>query len=361
MRIAVFSTKAYDIDFLDLAAQRSGHELQYFEARLTADTAPLAAGFPVACVFVNDQLDRAALQVLAAGGTRLIALRCAGFNNIDLHAAQELGIAVTRVPAYSPYAVAEFTVGLILSLNRRIHRAYARTRDNNFSLDGLIGFDMHGRTAGVIGTGAIGTIVARILRLGFGCEVLAADLAPKPELTAIGVRYMAPRALALESDIITLHCPLTPQTHRIVNRETMRVAKRGFMLVNTSRGALVDAEALIEGLKSGQVGSAALDVYEQEADVFFEDLSDEIIHDDVLQRLLSFPNVLLTGHQAFFTREALSNIAQTTLDSATAFARREVLQNRIGAERVKESGSSRVGISRVVLPKAPSTHPVNDV
>jgi D-lactate dehydrogenase len=335
MRIAVFSTKAYDIEFLGGLAPTLGLELRYFETRLTVDTAPLAAGFPAVCVFVNDQLDNAALQVLAAGGTRLVALRCAGFNNLDLLAAEELGIAVTRVPAYSPYAVAEFTVGLILSLNRRIHRAYTRTRDNNFSLDGLLGFDMRGRVAGVIGTGAIGMIVARILRLGFGCEVLAADLVPNLELTAIGVRYMTPRALAAASDILTLHCPLTPQTRRVVNRETIGIAKRGFMLVNTSRGALVDAEALIDGLKSGQVGSAALDVYEQEADVFFEDLSDEIIQDDVLQRLLSFPNVLLTGHQAFFTRDALTNIAQTTLDSICAFARGEALVNRVGAERVK--------------------------
>ena len=211
MRIAIFSTKAYDVDFLGRAAQPRAHELHYFEARLTADTAPLAAGFPAVCVFVNDQLDKAALQTLAAGGTRLVALRCAGFNNVDLNAAEALGIAVTRVPAYSPHAVAEFTVGLVLSLNRRIHRAYARTRDNNFSLDGLLGFDMHGRTVGVIGTGAIGAIVARILRLGFGCEVLAADLIPKPDLTAIGVRYVAPRALTVEADVITLHCRSRPR------------------------------------------------------------------------------------------------------------------------------------------------------
>jgi D-lactate dehydrogenase len=335
MRIAVFSAKPYDREFLDRAAAGRGHEPHHLEPRLTAETARLAEGFPAVCVFVNDQLDRAALERLAAGGTRLVALRCAGFNNVDLQAADELGIAVVRVPAYSPYAVAEFTVGLILCLNRRIHRAYARTRDNNFALDGLLGFDLHGRTVGVVGTGAIGAIVARIMRLGFGCEVLAADLDPKPELTGMGVRYTGPRELAAASDILTLHCPLTPETRHVVNRETIGLAKRGLMLVNTSRGALVDAEALIDGLKSGQIGAAALDVYEQEADVFFEDLSEEIVRDDVLQRLLTFPNVLLTGHQAFFTRDALANIADTTLDSIAAFARGEPLVNRVAAERVK--------------------------
>jgi D-lactate dehydrogenase len=335
MRIAVFSAKPYDREFLDRAAAGRGHEPHHLEPRLTAETARLAEGFPAVCVFVNDQLDRAALERLAAGGTRLVALRCAGFNNVDLRAADDLGIAVVRVPAYSPYAVAEFTVGLILCLNRRIPRAYARTRDNNFALDGLLGFDLRGRTVGVIGTGAIGAIVARIMRLGFGCEVLAADLDPKPELTGMGVRYTGPRELAAASDILTLHCPLTPETRHVVNRETIGLAKRGFMLVNTSRGALVDGEALIDGLKSGQIGAAALDVYEQEADFFFEDLSGEVIQDDVLQRLLTFPNVLLTGHQAFFTRDALTAIAGTTIASITAFDRGEPLANQVAAERLK--------------------------
>ncbi|HEX6015540.1 MAG TPA: 2-hydroxyacid dehydrogenase, partial [Geminicoccaceae bacterium] len=270
-----------------------------------------------------------------AGGTRLVALRCAGFNNVDLRAAGELGTEVVRVPAYSPHAVAEFTVGLILCLNRRIHRAHVRTRDNNFALDGLLGFDLRGRTVGVIGTGAIGAIVARIMHQGFACEVLAYDLHERPELIEMGVRYTSPRELAAESDIITLHCPLTPQTRHVVNRETLARTKRGFMLINTSRGALVDAEALIDGLKSGQIGAAALDVYEQEADFFFEDLSGEVIQDDVLQRLLTFPNVLLTGHQAFFTRDALTSSADTTLGSITAFDRGEPLVNRVAAERLK--------------------------
>jgi D-lactate dehydrogenase len=339
MRVAVFSTKPYDREFLERCNARHGHELQFLEPRLTAATARLAEGFPAVCVFVNDQLDRPAMETLAAGGTRLVALRCAGFNNVDLRAAEELGIEVVRVPAYSPHAVAEFTVGLILCLNRRIHRAYIRTRDNNFALDGLLGFDLHGRTVGVIGTGAIGAIVARIMRQGFGCEVLAYDLSPRPELVEMGVRYMPPRELAATSDIITLHCPLTPQTRHVVNRETIALARPGFMLVNTSRGALVDGEALIDGLKSGQIGAVALDVYEQEADVFFEDLSGEIIQDDVLQRLLTFPNVLLTGHQAFFTRDALTNIAETTLGSITAFARGEPLAHRVAPERLKPAAA----------------------
>lgn len=335
MRVAVFSTKPYDHEFLERCNAQHGHELQFLEPRLTADTARLAEGYPAICVFVNDQLDRPAMEVLAAGGTRLVALRCAGFNNVDLRAAEELGIEVVRVPAYSPHAVAEFTVGLILSLNRRIHRAYIRTRDNNFALDGLLGFDLHGRTVGVIGTGAIGALVARIMRQGFACEVLAYDLYQRPELVEIGVRYTAPPELAAASDIITLHCPLTPETRHVVNRDTIARAKRGFMLVNTSRGALVDCEALIDGLKSGQIGAAALDVYEQEADVFFEDLSDEIIRDDVLQRLLTFPNVLLTGHQAFFTRDALNSIAETTLGNIAAFERGAPLVNRVAPERLK--------------------------
>jgi D-lactate dehydrogenase len=335
MRVAVFSTKPYDRQFLEAANVDHGHELQFMEPRLTAETARLAEGFAGVCIFVNDQLDRPALETLAAGSMRLVALRCAGFNNVDLRAAEELGIAVVRVPAYSPHAVAEFTVGLILSLNRRIHRAYTRTRDNNFSLDGLLGFDLHGRTVGVIGTGAIGAIVARIMRQGFACEVLAYDLYERPELIKMGVRYTTPRELAAAADIITLHCPLTPETRHIVNRETIARAKPGFMLVNTSRGALVDAEALIDGLKSGQIGAAALDVYEQEADFFFEDLSGEVIQDDVLQRLLTFPNVLLTGHQAFFTRDALTAITETTIASITAFDRGEPLVNRVAAQRLK--------------------------
>ena len=330
MRVAVFSTKPYDRRSLEAANAAHGHELVFVESRLGPDTAMLARGFSAVCAFVNDVVDAATLEVLAGGGTRLVALRCTGYNNVDLAVAGRLGIAVVRVPAYSPHAVAEFTVGLILTLNRQIHRAYNRVRENNFALDGLLGFDLFGKTVGVIGTGKIGGLVARTLRLGFGCEVLAHDLHPDPDLIGIGVTYVDADAIAERSDIVTLHCPLTPQTRHIVNADSIARARRGFMLVNTSRGALVDASAVIEGLKSGQIGYVAVDVYEQEADLFFEDLSSEIIQDDVFQRLLPFPNVLVTGHQAFFTREALGNIADTTLGNVTAFERGEDLVNRIG-------------------------------
>jgi D-lactate dehydrogenase len=329
MRVAVFSTKPYDRRSLEAHNGPHGHELTFVESRLGPETATLAHGFPGVCVFVNDIVDAATLETLAAGGTRLVALRCAGFNNVDLAAAERVGIAVARVPAYSPHAVSEFTVGLILTLNRQIHRAYNRVRENNFALDGLLGFDLFGKTVGVIGTGKIGGLVARTLRLGFGCEVLAYDVHHDPALIEIGVAYVSPGEIAERSDIVSLHCPLTPETRHIVNAGSIKRAKRGFMLVNTSRGALIDAEAVIAGLKSGQIGYLAIDVYEQEADLFFEDLSSEIIQDDLFQRLLTFPNVLVTGHQAFFTREAIGNIADTTLANLTAFGRGEALANRV--------------------------------
>ena len=329
MRVMVFSTKPYDRRSFATCNEAVGHRLHYREPRLSEETANLAAGFPAVCVFVNDVCDATVLEMLAEGGTRLIALRCAGFNNVDLAAAAALGISVVRVPAYSPHAVAEFTVGMILTLNRQIHRAYNRTRENNFALDGLLGFDLHGKTVGVVGTGKIGALVARTLRAGFGCEVLGFDLAPAPELEAIGVRYVDTSELVARSDIITLHCPLTPDTHHVVNARSIAAAKPGVMLVNTSRGALIDVEAVIEGLKSGQIGYLAIDVYEQEADLFFQDLSNEIIQDDTFQRLLTFPNVLVTGHQAFFTQEALSAIADTTLANITAFERGDALHNLV--------------------------------
>ena len=338
MRVMIFSTKPYDRRSFAARNEASGHRLHYREPRLSEETASLAAGFPAVCVFVNDVCDATVLEMLAAGGTRLIALRCAGFNNVDLAAAAALGISVVRVPAYSPHAVAEFTVGMILTLNRQIHRAYNRTRENNFALDGLLGFDLHGKTVGVIGTGKIGALVARTLRVGFGCEVLAFDLAPVAELEAIGIRYVDTGELVARSDIITLHCPLTPDTHHVVNARSIAAAKPGVMLVNTSRGALVDVEAVIDGLKSGKIGYLAIDVYEQEADLFFQDLSNEIIQDDTFQRLLTFPNVLVTGHQAFFTQEALTAIADTTLANIAAFERGEALANAVGAELVKPSG-----------------------
>lgn len=315
MRVAVFSTKAYDRQFLTAANQRFGHDLTFLEPALNATSAPLASGHDAVCVFVNDDVGAPVLAQLAEQGIGVVALRCAGYNNVDLCAAERLGIAVVRVPAYSPEAVAEFTIGLMLALDRKIHRAWARVRENNFSLDGLIGHNLSGRTVGVVGTGAIGGLVARALRLGFRCEVLASDPCPDPELADIGIRYVDPAMLLAQSEIVTLHCPLTPETHHLINAEVIERARPGLLVVNTSRGAIIDTSALIAGLKSQKLSGVALDVYEQEADLFFEDLSNEIIQDDVFQRLLTFPNVLITGHQAFLTEEALSAIAETTLSS----------------------------------------------
>jgi D-lactate dehydrogenase len=329
MRVVVFSTKGYDRLTLTEGNAAHGHELVFQEPRLTLATVPLAIGFPVVCGFVNDVFDAPVLEALAAGGTKLVTLRAAGFNNVDLRAAHRLGIAVVRVPAYSPHAVSEFTVGLILSLVRLIHRAHMRTRNNNFALDGLLGFDLHGRTIGVVGTGRIGALVARTMAAGFGCRVLAHDVYPHSDLLACGVDYTDMPRLIAGSDIITLHCPLTPATRHLIDAGTIAAMKRGALLVNTSRGALIDAEAVVEGLKTGQIGGLAMDVYEQEADLFFEDLSSEIVRDDTLQRLLMFPNVLVTSHQAFFTQEALAAIAETTLGNISAFARGETLENAV--------------------------------
>jgi D-lactate dehydrogenase len=335
LHIAVFSTKPYDKQFLEKVNTEFGHEIAYFEPRLTRETATLADGFEVVCVFVNDQLDRQTLELLAQGGTRLIALRCAGFNNVDLAAAGDLGMTVVRVPAYSPHAVAEHTLGLILTLNRKIHRAHNRVRESNFALEGLLGFDLHGQTVGIIGIGQIGQVVARILT-GFGCKVLAFDPYPDETLTALGLRYVELPQLLSDSDIITLHCPLTPQTRHIVNPDTLAQMKPGVMLINTSRGALLDTVAVIEALKSGKVAYLGLDVYEEEADLFFEDLSDEVIQDDVFMRLLTFPNVLITAHQAFFTRDALMQIAQTTMHNINAFRNKQPLKNEVTAKLVKQ-------------------------
>ncbi|TFL16116.1 2-hydroxyacid dehydrogenase [Jannaschia formosa] len=320
MRIAIFSAKPYDEDFLGPRAESEGHETVFLEARLTPDTAVLAEGAGAVCAFVNDDLGAEVLERLAGLGVRLIALRSAGFNNVDLDAAARLGLAVGRVPAYSPHAVAEHAMALILTLNRRIHRAYARVREGNFELEGLMGFDLNGKTAAVVGTGRIGCVLAHILR-GFGCEVLAYDPKPDPELEAEGVRYVDLPEIFAAADVITLQCPLTPQTHHLIDDAAIAAMKPGVMIVNTSRGAVVDTRALIRGLKSGRIGALALDVYEEEGGLFFEDLSDRIIPDDVFARLLTFPNVLITGHQGFFTREALEGIAATTIANVTAFAR----------------------------------------
>ncbi|HEY9651404.1 MAG TPA: 2-hydroxyacid dehydrogenase [Coleofasciculaceae cyanobacterium] len=332
MKVAVFSTKAYDQQFLQAANANYAHDLVFFEPRLTCDTAILASGFPAVCAFVNDELHEKTLQSLAEKGVRLIALRSAGFNNVDLSAAAELGLTVVRVPAYSPHGVAEHTVGLILALNRKIHRAYNRVRDGNFSLEGLLGFNLHGRTVGIVGTGKIGAIVAQILK-GFGCNLLTYDLYHNPDCEALGAKYVELPELFTQSDIITLHCPLTPQTYHLINEQSIEQMKPGVMLINTSRGALVDTEAVIVALKSRKIGYLGLDVYEQESDLFFEDLSEEVIQDDVFQRLLTFPNVVITGHQAFFTENALKNIAETTLANITDFEYGHPCQNVISAER----------------------------
>ncbi|PJI86994.1 2-hydroxyacid dehydrogenase [Sphingomonas koreensis] len=334
MRVAVFGTKGYDRRFLSEANAAHAHELIFLEPRLDLSTAPLAAGCAAVCVFVNDCVDARVLEALAGSGVRLVALRCAGFNNVDLAAAERLGIDVVRVPAYSPHAVAEFTIGLMLAVDRHIPRAWARVRDNNFALDGLIGRNLHGRMVGVIGTGKIGALVARSLRAGFGCDVLASDVVTDPELERVGVRYV-PRATLLEqAEIVTLHCPLTPVTRHLIDAAAISRAREGLLIVNTSRGALIDTAALIDGLKSRKIGGVALDVYEQEADLFFEDLSNEIVGDDVFQRLLTFPNVLVTGHQAFLTEEALTAIAETTLASISDAEAGRELANRVGTERV---------------------------
>lgn len=321
MRVAVFSTKPYDRQFLTQANEGHGHELVFFESRLGVATAPLAGGCQAVCAFVNDDLSRPVLEALAAGGTRLIALRSAGFNHVDLEAADRLGLTVARVPAYSPHAVAEHAVALILTLNRKTNRAHNRVREGNFSLEGLLGFDLHGKTVGVVGTGKIGRVFARIM-WGFGCRVIASDPYPSEEARQ-WADYVELDTLLAQSDVIALHLPLTPDTYHLIDRAAVSKMRRGVMLINTSRGALVDTQAVIDGLKSGQIGYLGLDVYEEEEELFFQDLSDQVIQDDVLMRLLTFPNVVITGHQAFFTREAMTNIAEATVGNLTAFARGE--------------------------------------
>lgn len=340
MKLAVFDTHTYDRDAFVLANARYQHELTFLEARLTRATASLATGFPAVCPFVNDRVDADTLGLLKSGGTSLIALRSAGFNHVDLEAAAHLGLTVVRVPEYSPFAVAEHTVALMLSLNRKIHRAHNRVREANFSLDGLVGFDLHGKTVGIVGTGRIGAVVARILH-GFGCRLLACDLAPNDTLTReLGVRYTDLATIYGEADIITLHVPLTPESRHIVDAAAFAQMKPGVMLINTGRGALVETRALIAALKRGHVGSAGLDVYEEEAGVFFRDLSDVVLQDDVLARLLTFPNVLVTSHQAFLTHEALANIADTTLASVRAFEHGEPLMNQVTPTKVVGVGGA---------------------
>lgn len=329
MKLAVFSTNPYDRDSLTAANAAAGHEIEFLSVRLDHRTAPLARGFDAVCPFVNDRVDSAAISVLKAGGTRLIVLRSAGFNHVDIAAATQAGLTVLRVPAYSPHAIAEHTIALILTLNRKIHKASNRVHELNFSLDGLMGFDLFGKTAGIVGTGKIGIIVARILS-GFGCRVLAFDTRPSDECRRMGASYVGLDELLAQSDIVTLHCPLTPQTRHLINERTLATMRPGAMLVNTSRGGVVDTRAVIATLKSGHLGSFAIDVYEEEGDLFFRDLSNQVVSDDVFARLLTFPNVLITAHQAFFTREAVRSIAETTIANVSDFAAGSVRdENRV--------------------------------
>lgn len=319
MRTLIYSSQTYDRESFLAAQVPADIELHFQPARLTLDTVALAEAYEVVCAFINDDLSAPVLEQLAAGGTRLIALRSAGFNHVDLAAAQRLGLSVVRVPAYSPHAVAEHAVALILSLNRHLHRACNRTRDGDFSLHGLTGFDLVGKTVGVVGTGQIGATFARIMA-GFGCKLLAYDPYPNPQVEALGARYLPLDALLAEAHIISLHCPLNDDTRHLINPASLSRMQRGAMLINTGRGALVNTPALIDALKSGQLGYLGLDVYEEEAQLFFEDRSDLPLQDDVLARLLTFPNVVVTAHQAFLTREALGAIAQTTLDNISGWA-----------------------------------------
>ncbi|MDJ0728566.1 MAG: 2-hydroxyacid dehydrogenase [Crocosphaera sp.] len=331
MKVAVFSTRSYDRQFLELANQAaaSAHDLEYFETQLNKKTASLANGFPCVCIFVNDIADETNLKILAEQGTKLIALRCAGYNMIDMQAASQLGLKVVRVPAYSPYAVAEHAVGLILMLNRKLNKAYNRVRDDNFTLDGLLGFDLHESTVGVIGTGKIGTIFAQIMQ-GFGCHLLGYDVYTNEHFTAIaGAKYVDLPELLAKSDIISLHCPLLPSTHNLINQETIKQMKQGVMLINTSRGQLVDTRAVIDGIKTGKIGYVGLDVYEEEEELFFQDYSDGIIQDETFQLLQSFQNVVITAHQAFFTKDALTAIAQTTIANISSWEQGNELTNEV--------------------------------
>jgi D-lactate dehydrogenase len=318
MRVVVFSTKPHDRVFLS-EANAGRHELVFLEPRLVIETASLAAGAQAVCLFVHDHADEPILAALAGIGVRHIALRCAGFNNIDLAGAARHGISVARVPAYSPHGVAEHAAALLMTLNRRVHRAYLRVRDGNFALDGLLGFDLHGKTVGVVGTGKIGVCFAAIMR-GFGCKVLAHDIAQNPEAVALGVEYCPLDRLFAESHVISLHCPLTPQTRHVINSASLARMRNGVFIINTGRGPLIDTAAVIRGLKSGKIGALAIDVYEEEEGVFYEDLSGGILADDQLARLLTFPTVLVTSHQAFFTREAILAIAHTTMGNLDDFA-----------------------------------------
>ncbi|MFP5040210.1 2-hydroxyacid dehydrogenase [Parasediminibacterium sp. JCM 36343] len=327
VKVTFFSTQVYDKQFFTACNQGFGFELEYYDTHLGPHIAGIVQQSQAVCVFVNDKLDARVVKTLARNGVKIIALRCAGFNNVDLAACKELGIKVCRVPAYSPEAVAEHAVAMIMTLNRKTHKAYNRVREQNFSLNGLLGFDLHGKTIGVLGTGNIGQAFCKIM-LGFGCKVMAFDLIADKRLEAIGVTYHPLTDIFSQADVISLHCPLNEQTKHIINADSIQMMKKGVMLINTSRGGLLDTAAAIQGLKSAQIGYLGIDVYEQEEKLFFKDLSGDIIQDDQIQRLMSFPNVLVTAHQAFFTAEALQQIAFTTLSNIAALANGQPVVNK---------------------------------
>ena len=328
IKIAFFDAKPYDRESFDRVNKDFNYKISYFKGHLTIDTVPLTQGFQAVCVFVNDTVNKEVIEILARNEVKLIAIRAAGYNNIDLKSLFKK-IPVVRVPAYSPYAVAELAVTQMLALNRKVHKAYFRTRDNNFTLNGLLGFDMHVKTVGIIGTGKIGKVAINILK-GFGMKILAYDVFPDKEFQKnAGFEYVQLDELYRESDIISLHCPLTKETYRLINETSIAKMKTGVMIINTGRGMLIDSKALIEGLKTAKVGFAGLDVYEEECDYFFEDFSNKIITDDVLARLLSFNNVMITSHQGFFTQEGLGNIAHTTLQNIHDFFVEKKLSNEI--------------------------------
>jgi D-lactate dehydrogenase len=328
IKIAFFDAKPYDIESFNRANKEFNYKFSYFKGHLSPETAPLTRGFQVVCVFVHDIVNKEVAAILEQNEVKLIAVRAAGYNNIDLKSLFKK-IPVVRVPAYSPYAVAELALTLMLTLNRKVHKAYFRTRDNNFTLNGLLGFDMHGKTVGIIGTGKIGKVLINILK-GFGMRVLAYDVLPDKEFQKSGgFEYVGLDTLYRDSDIISLHCPLTKETYRLINDTSIAKMKTGVMIINTGRGMLIDSKALIKGLKTGKVGFAGLDVYEEESEYFFEDFSNKIITDDVLARLLSFNNVLITSHQGFFTQEALASIADTTMNNIRDFFVGRKLPNEI--------------------------------
>ncbi|MEJ2669411.1 MAG: 2-hydroxyacid dehydrogenase [Gammaproteobacteria bacterium] len=328
MKIAFFNTKSYDRDFFDRANLEYGHEIIYFQPHLNQHSIALISDETVLCAFINDCLDEAVLKALKDKGVKLIALRSAGYNHVDLKAAKTLELPIVRVPAYSPYAVAEHAVGLLLCLNRRIHRAFNRVREGDFSLHNLMGFDLHGKTIGVIGTGKIGQTFAKIMQ-GFGCRVIAYDIKPNQACVNLGVEYLSLQEVLTQASIISLHCPLTPDTYHMINDDSLATMQTGVTIINTSRGKLIDTKAIIAALKKGKIGLLGLDVYEEEEAVFFEDLSASVIQDDQLSRLLTFPNVIITSHQAFFTTEAMENIAQITLNNISEFEQDGRLNNSI--------------------------------